>query len=190
MVDSFGYFGIFIATSLEYGCFPVSSEVLLPLIGYFVYRGELSLFITILVSTFGGIVGSIFCYMIGRFGKNLIEEVLVPKYKSINLGVKNAQKVFNKFGKQSVLIARVFPIARTYISFPAGLSGMNYSVFIIYTAIGSFIWNCLLISIGYILGEHWNEAGAFLSSNRILFYVVLAILSILFIRLGKRKNNS
>ena len=65
MVNSFGYLGIFISTSLEYGCFPVSSEVLLPFIGFFVFGGEMSLFGAILVSTAGGIAGSLVCYCFG-----------------------------------------------------------------------------------------------------------------------------
>ena len=76
MVDSFGYIGIFIATSLEYGCFPVSSEVLLPFIGFFVFGGEMSLFGAILVSTAGGIAGSLVCYCFGRFGRRFIEKTL------------------------------------------------------------------------------------------------------------------
>ena len=74
MVNSFGYLGIFISTSLEYGCFPVSSEVLLPFIGFFVFGGEMSLFGAILVSTAGGIAGSLVCYCFGRFGRRFIEK--------------------------------------------------------------------------------------------------------------------
>ena len=79
MVNSFGYLGIFIATSLEYGCFPVSSEVLLPFIGYFVYGGEMSLLGAVLVSTAGGIIGSLVCYCFGRFGRSFIEKTVTDQ---------------------------------------------------------------------------------------------------------------
>lgn len=180
MVDSFGYIGIFIATSLEYGCFPVSSEVLLPFIGFFVFGGEMSLLGAILVSTAGGIAGSLVCYCFGRFGRRFIEKTLCSKYSSLKKGLEKAGRVFDKYGSKSVLIARVFPIARTYISIPAGLMGMNVYVFVIYTAVGSFAWNTMLISAGYFLGGY----GSLIRGN-ILFYVIMVLVSIVLIKLSK-----
>lgn len=183
MVDSFGYIGIFIATSLEYGCFPVSSEVLLPFIGFFVFGGEMSLFWAILVSTAGGIAGSLVCYCFGRFGRRFIEKTLCSKYSSLKKGLEKAGRVFDKYGSKSVLIARVFPIARTYISIPAGLMGMNIYVFVIYTAVGSFVWNTMLISAGYFLGGY----GSLIKGN-ILFYVIMVLVSIVLIKLSKEMS--
>ena len=183
MVDSFGYIGIFIATSLENGCFPVSSEVLLPFIGFFVFGGEMSLFGAILVSTAGGIAGSLVCYCFGRFGRRFIEKTLCSKYSSLKKGLEKAGRVFDKYGSKSVLIARVFPIARTYISIPAGLMGMNIYVFVIYTAVGSFVWNTMLISAGYFLGGY----GSLIKGN-ILFYVIMVLVSIVLIKLSKEMS--
>lgn len=183
MVDSFGYIGIFIATSLEYGCFPVSSEVLLPFIGFFVFGGEMSLLGAILVSTAGGIAGSLVCYCFGRFGRRFIEKTLCSKYSSLKKGLEKAGRVFDKYGSKSVLIARVFPIARTYISIPAGLMGMNVYVFVIYTAVGSFVWNTMLISAGYFLGGY----GSLIKGN-ILFYVIMVLVSIVLIKLSKEMS--
>lgn len=183
MVNSFGYLGIFISTSLEYGCFPVSSEVLLPFIGFFVFGGEMSLFGAILVSTAGGIAGSLVCYCFGRFGRRFIEKTLCSKYSSLKKGLEKAGRVFDKYGSKSVLIARVFPIARTYISIPAGLMGMNIYVFVIYTAVGSFVWNTMLISAGYFLGGY----GSLIRGN-ILFYVIMVLVSIVLIKLSKEMS--
>ena len=88
--------------------------------------------------------------------------------------------MFDKYGSKSVLIARVFPIARTYISIPAGLMGMNIYVFVIYTAVGSFVWNTMLISAGYFLGGY----GSLIKGN-ILFYVIMVLVSIVLIKLSK-----
>ena len=114
----------------------------------------MSLFGAILVSTAGGIAGSLVCYCFGRFGRRFIEKTLCSKYSSLKKGLEKAGRVFDKYGSKSVLIARVFPIARTYISIPAGLMGMNIYVFVIYTAVGSFVWNTMLISAGYFLGGY------------------------------------
>lgn len=188
MVVSFGYIGIFVATSLEYGCFPVSSEVLLPFIGYFVCKGNMSLLGAITVSTVGGILGSLFCYCLGRFGKNFIENTLCRKYKTIKIGLENANRVFIKYGRQSVLIARVFPIARTYISIPAGLASMDVKIFAAYTALGAFLWNTALISAGYFLGSYWANANEILRDRHILFCIITAVLSIILVKISVKKG--
>ena len=183
MVDSFGYIGIFIATSLEYGCFPVSSEVLLPFIGFFVYGGRMSLFGAVMASTAGGVAGSLFCYCLGRFGRKFIERTLCKKFGSLKKGLDAAGGIFEKYGSRSVLFARVFPIVRTYISFPAGLMGMNIYAFILYTALGALAWNTMLISAGYFLGGY----GSLIKGN-ILFYVIMVLVSIVLIKLSKEMS--
>lgn len=188
MVVSFGYIGIFIATSLEYGCFPVSSEVLLPFIGYFICKGNMNLFGAIIVSTAGGIIGSLFCYCFGRFGKSFIENTLCRKFKTVSTGLENANRVFIKYGRQSVLIARVFPIARTYISIPAGLAAMDVKIFALYTAIGAFLWNTALISAGYFLGSYWVNAEDILRDRHILFCIITAVLSIVLVKISSKKE--
>mgnify|MGYP002410897397 CR=1 FL=1 len=187
MVVSFGYIGIFVATSLEYGCFPVSSEVLLPFIGYFAFKGNMSILGAISISTLGGIIGSLFCYGLGRFGKNFIENTLCCRFKTVGIGLDNADRVFRKYGKQSVLVARVFPIARTYISIPAGLAAMDIRIFVLYTALGAFMWNTALISAGYFLGSYWGSAGEILKDRHIIFCMVTAVLSIILLKLSIKK---
>ena len=185
MVDSFGYIGIFIATSLEYGCFPVSSEVLLPFIGFFVYGGRMSLFGAVMASTAGGVAGSLFCYCLGRFGRKFIERTLCKKFGSLTKGLDAAGGIFEKYGSRSVLFARVFPIVRTYISFPAGLMGMNIYAFILYTALGALAWNTMLISAGYFLGGYDN-----IGDKSVIFYAALAVVSLVLIRLGKKTGKT
>ena len=64
IIFELGYIGIFISTALEYACFPVSSEILLPFIGYSVAKTGLSFGLSLLSATFGGIVGSFFLLLV------------------------------------------------------------------------------------------------------------------------------
>lgn len=190
IINSFGYLGIFVATGLEYACFPVSSELLLPFIGYTVSKGELNIFYTILVSTAGGVIGCTFCYLIGRFFGDFINATICKRFKSAKIGIDNAKNHFNKYGCQSVMVGRVFPIVRTYISIPAGMAKMNFFEFIIFSGIGALVWNTLLISIGFFLGEHWSEAKEILNNNKYLLYFILASLIVTVIYFAKRKKKS
>lgn len=192
IIQKLGYFGIFASTALEYACFPISSELLLPFIGFTVSKGEMNLIYTILASTIGGVVGCSFCYCIGRFGGKFIDRMLCPKFKGIRLGIEHARGYFNRYGKQSVLLARVIPLARTYISIPAGMAKMNYTNFVLYSALGAFIWNTILISLGYFLGDHWDETAFFMGQHKsILFFMTVIVCIVvvyhIFFKQKKRK---
>ncbi len=182
-----GYGGVFAATMLEYGCFPVSSEILLPFIGYMASQGGQSLFLTILFATGGGVLGSLGCYLVGRAGGRMLER-LAERFRTIALGIEKAQAIFRKYGAASVFLARVFPIARTYISFPAGMAKMPLLSFCVYSALGAFLWNTALISGGYFLGSHWDEYRAFLENHQAVFAAIpTGILIFLMIRKKKKR---
>ena len=83
IIYSWGYMGIFISTALEYACFPVSSEILLPFIGYSVAKTGLNPVISVMYATAGGVAGSLFCYTCGRLLGCFIENTLCLKFKSL-----------------------------------------------------------------------------------------------------------
>jgi len=181
IINKFGYLGIFLVTALEYACFPISSELLLPFIGYSISKGDMSFIAAVIASTVGGATGSFTCYMGGRFGIKFIEKTVLKRFKTVNTGLNRAKKCFNKYGKQSVLMARVFPIARTYISFPAGIAKMNIGEFMLFSSIGAFVWNVVLIYIGFTLGEHFEYASETGIGNKIFIIMLLIAMAIFWI---------
>ena len=191
IVDKLGYLGVFASTALEYACFPVSSEILLPFIGCSVYNGSMELIQAVLAATFGAVAGCTLCFYIGRIGKRFIER-LSGKYGAVKGGLDTACEKFDRYGDFSVFLLRLFPIARTYISFPAGMSKMSYARFIGYTAAGSFVWNSVLISAGYILGEYWSNVSEFMfehtSACNIVIAAVICLLVANIIRDRKKKK--
>ncbi|WP_313528012.1 DedA family protein [Anaerotignum sp.] len=188
LVLELGAGGIFVATALEYGCFPVSSEILLPFIGYVVAMNGYSLFYTILIASLGGMVGTTTCYLVGRLGGRMFDK-LANRFESIALGVGKAQSIFEKYGKESVFFARLFPIARTYISFPAGLAKMSAAPFMIYTAFGVFLWNTALISAGYFLGSHWDICKEFVKTYQWQISAGVALVVFVFIAIRNRSRS-
>ncbi len=188
LVLELGAGGIFVATALEYGCFPVSSEILLPFIGYVVAMNGYSLFYTILIASLGGMVGTTTCYLVGRLGGRMFDK-LANRFESIALGVGKSQSIFEKYGKESVFFARLFPIARTYISFPAGLAKMSAAPFMIYTAFGVFLWNTALISAGYFLGSHWDICKEFVKTYQWQISAGVALVVFVFIAIRNRSRS-
>ncbi|MGL4790238.1 MAG: DedA family protein, partial [Anaerotignaceae bacterium] len=91
LIKNWGYIGILTTVGMEYACFPISSEILLPFIGYSVYLGELSLPLAIIFSTVGGIFGSSFCYGVGRFGRNILKKISKNRFLAMKEGIKRAE---------------------------------------------------------------------------------------------------
>ena len=187
IINNLGYLGIFGAAALEYACFPVSSEILLPFIGYSVYMGRLNLPLAVLFSTIGGVIGCSFCYGAGRFGRGIMDKIFAKRFCSVRQGIEKAEKYFINAGKHSVFFGRLMPIVRTYISFPAGMAKMNYFTFLGYSAAGALLWNTFLISLGYYMGEHWQEISMFFGNNKIVIsLIVLMLVGIVWVNKKKK----
>jgi membrane protein DedA with SNARE-associated domain len=88
-----------------------------------------------------------------------------------------AEHWFERYGSVSVLIGRVIPIVRSFISVPAGMAEMDRGRFAGLTTIGSAVWVALLAGLGYAAGSNWKHvSGDFHSAQYpIIAVVVLAL---------------
>lgn len=153
-IQSFGYIGIFIAVFLEYACLPLPSEILLPFIGLLASYDNFGFIPAIIVSIVAGLIGSTICYILGYFGGAPIIEWLTNKSPSTKKSAEKINSFLEKYEKAAVFLARLLPLTRTYISIAVGAVKMKYSEFILYSFGGITIWNIILISLGYFLGEN------------------------------------
>jgi membrane protein DedA with SNARE-associated domain len=112
-----------------------------------------------LVATAGAIgcnLGSVVAYWIGALGgRPLVERygkwVLMSHHDLDRMTV-----FFNRHGSITVLVARLLPVVRTFIAFPAGIAKMPQLRFHIYTFVGSWPWCYVLAYAGMKLGEAWH----------------------------------
>lgn len=136
---------------LEYACFPISSEILLPLSGMICGNVEINYFIILAVSVAAGVAGALICYMIGRIGGIVFLDKIKIKIPKLKRPLEASEEKYKKYSHLSTIIARLIPICRTYISFLAGMYKQNILSYIITSSIGIAIWNSILIYIGYYL---------------------------------------
>ena len=151
-----GGIGVALAIALESIFPPIPSEVILPLSGFTAARGTLSLPGAIIWATIGSVLGAWTLYGISRWvGLHRIN-LAADKIPGVSRkDVSKANDWFTKYGTWSVLIGRVIPVVRSLISIPAGFNRMNFLHFTGWTLLGSAVWNTILVSAGYLLGDQW-----------------------------------
>jgi len=166
IMGTLGYFGIAILMGIESACIPLPSELIMPYAGamtdptvtaalsdqFHIALGGFNLWVAGLAGALGCNLGSEVAYWVGATGgRKAIERygkyVLLSKHE-----LAIADRWFDKRGDIIVLIARLLPVIRTFIAFPAGVSRMNRTKFHVYTFVGSLPWCLALAYVGQRLG--------------------------------------
>ncbi|HET7102476.1 MAG TPA: DedA family protein [Terracidiphilus sp.] len=156
VIDSGGYAGIVLLMGIESACIPLPSEIIMPFAGYLVYLQRFNIFWVATAGALGCNLGSLVAYWIGaRGGRPLVERygrwVLMSHHD-----LERLTAFFLKYGSITVLVARLLPIARTFIAFPAGIARMPQLRFHVYTFVGSWPWCFGLAYVGMKLGQKWD----------------------------------
>ncbi len=161
-ITQHGYLALAIIGVLTSACIPLPTEAAFGLGGALASAGfggmhHLSLAWVIIWATFGSVIGSIISYEVGRsLGRTIVDRYgkwLLLTHKDLDA----ADRFFAKYGAWSVLIGRVIPVVRSFISIPAGLGEMKRIRFIVISAIGNAAWASLLSGLGYAAGSHWEK---------------------------------
>ena len=157
LILSFGYSGVFIAMAIESACIPLPSEIILPFTGYLVFAGHFGFWQATVMATLGNLFGGLVAYYAGVWGGRPFLK-RYGRYFLINeRELAWTERLFERHGEMTVLVGRMLPIVRTFISLPAGIARMNPFKMATYTAVGAFLWSALLIFVGQKLGENWDS---------------------------------
>ncbi|GAA0865516.1 DedA family protein [Paraclostridium tenue] len=187
-IINYGLISIFIIVALEYANLPLPSELVLPLIGIFAFEYDMNFIQVLTASVLGGLSGSIINYYLGlKLGKPLVD-MLATRFPSTKRSIRASYSWIKKYDKSSIMISRLIPVARTFISIIAGVIKMNIIAFIIYSTIGISLWNLILISAGYILSDKLHIIISILKKYS-LFVIFLIIIILGFYILKNKLNN-
>lgn len=152
-----GYGGAALGMALESCGVPLPSELILPLTGYLVSQGRLSLLPALIAVTAGGTAGSLVAYLLGKYGGRSLVLRYGAKVGMRAREMERAERFFRRHGGWAVLLGRLLPVVRTFISFPAGFGAMPLGSFLVYTVLGAIPWNVALVYGGVVLGNHWQS---------------------------------
>jgi membrane protein DedA with SNARE-associated domain len=154
VISSIGYAGVAGLMAIESACIPLPSEVIMPFAGSLIPLGRFTLVGAGFAGAIGCVIGSIPAYYAGAYGGR----PLILRYGRYVLLSREhldwADKFFASRGDVAVFTARLLPVVRTFIAFPAGVAKMPMAKFIVYTFTGSLPWCLGLAWVGMKLGEH------------------------------------
>lgn len=182
-IASYGLLAVFVLMVGESCGFPFPSEVIMPTGGLLAAGGHLNLAAVIVAGAVANLVGSLIAYGVAaRFGEPLL---LGPgRYIGIRRHhLEMADGWFRRWGLQAVLVGRVLPVIRTYISFPAGLARIDLAKFSGLTLIGALPWCAALAIVGYALGKNYDRISGPLEKGAIgIAFLVLIVVVVWYIR--------
>jgi membrane protein DedA with SNARE-associated domain len=153
VAGAISYPGIFLLMLLESSFFPFPSEVVMIPAGFLAYQGDMNLYLAVIAGTLGSLAGAgLNFYLANRWGRPIL--LRIGKY--FFLGPETLDKIdryFAQHGEISTFNGRLIPGVRQYISLPAGLAGMHFGKFILYTSLGAGIWVTVLAALGFLMGS-------------------------------------
>ena len=187
-IGDMGYWGIFLLMFLESTFFPFPSEIIMIPSGYLAYKGEMNVYIVVLVGILGSVGGALFNYYLAmHFGRKFI--LKYGKYFFIKEEtLDKLEAFFTKHGELSTFNGRLIPGIRQLISLPAGLARMNIARFSLYSALGAGIWVIVLVALGYLLGSNEELISEYLKTATVIALISVVFITIFYVVRYKRRK--
>lgn len=180
-VADYGYLAVIILMTAESACIPVPSELVMPFSGAIaagvVVGVRLNLVAAILAGTLGNLVGSYIAWAIGCYGTRSSIRRWGRLAWLREQHIARATDWFDRRGPVAVLLGRVIPVVRTFISLPAGMAAMAPARFGAYTLVGCLPWNAGLTIAGYELGRNWRSVQNTLQAVGDIVAVLIVLLA-------------
>ena len=177
LIEHFGILGVFLLMVPESACIPVPSEATLLFSGVAVHEGWISFPLAVLAATAGNLVGSLLAYWLGASG--LLDRV--PVAKTV---LTRWEGLLDRRGMRAVFLARLLPLARSFVSLPAGARRLPLVPFIALTTLGCAIWAAAFVLAGVLAGGAWAEVSSI--AGRVLLAGGLVTLALVHLRKSPR----
>jgi membrane protein DedA with SNARE-associated domain len=177
LIERFGVWGVFLLMVPESACIPVPSEVTLLFSGVAVNQGWMSLPLAVLAATAGNVVGSLLAYSLGA-------SRLLAGVPGAGAVLERWEGLFERHGTRAVFLARLLPLARTFVSLPAGARRVPLVTFVVLTAVGCALWAIAFVLAGMLAGSAWTAVSSIL--GRVLLVVGVAVLVLSVARVQRR----
>ena len=182
MIHSAGSPAIALLMFIENVFPPIPSELIMPLAGFLAARERVSFWGAVIAGTAGSLLGATAWYVVGRrMGERGVRRWVDAHGRWLGLhgrDIDRAQQWFRRRGGRAVLIGRLIPGVRTFISVPAGFSDMPVLPFLLYSLVGSALWTLALAWAGRLLGGQYELVSKWIGP---VSWVVLGAILVMYI---------
>lgn len=155
IVKTAGYLGLFGIIFAESGFllgFFLPGDSLLFTAGFLASQGFLNIWILAPLAFMAAILGDNFGYGMGKkFGPKIFKKENSFFFHSDHL--ERARIFYEKHGGKTIVLARFFPVVRTFVPILAGVGNMKYKNFVFFNILGAVIWALGMTWLGYFLGN-------------------------------------
>jgi membrane protein DedA with SNARE-associated domain len=179
LVGDHGLYAVFALMAID-AVFPAASELVMvyagalaagvfagqhvSLFGWHVHSGVDAYLAMALAGAVGYLLGAIVGWAIGFYGDK--------RFRVSERKLAKAQRWFDRWEDWAVLLGRVTPVARSFVSIPAGIFRMPFARYTVLTAIGSTAWCFAFAGAGWALGRSWER---FHHDFRFVDYAIVAV---------------
>ena len=193
VIEQLGYLGVALLVVAENVFPPIPSEIVLPFAGFVARRGSDSVVIMILAATVGSVAGALIMYWIAAvIGDDRLHAFTRKFGKWVQIresDLTKAEEWFDRHAMAAVLVGRCVPLIRSVVSIPAGFRRMKLVPYMLYTFLGSLVWNIALVGAGALLGDNWERVGSYLGVFQwVVIAGVIAVCARFVFRVYKRKR--
>jgi membrane protein DedA with SNARE-associated domain len=193
LIAQYGYLAVFVLMLAESACIPVPSEVTMmfggALAGGAVAGAHPALSGIVAAGVLGNVAGSYAAWAVGRYAGQAAIRRWGRRVGVREHEIDRATAWFERHGPVAVLVGRVIPVIRTFISLPAGFADMSAGTFGVYTTLGVIPWTAALGIAGYALGANWEHvANDFHGPTYVIAGIVVAGLIVVVVR--RRRGNA
>jgi membrane protein DedA with SNARE-associated domain len=187
LVGNHGLYAVFVLMAID-AVFPAASELVMvyagalaagtfadqhvTLFGHELSSGFGAYLAVSLAGTLGYLVGAIGGWAIGLYGGRPLLERRGRWFHLDHAKLLRAERWFDRWEDLAVLVGRVTPVVRSFVSIPAGVFRVRFWRYTILTLIGSALWCFAFAGIGWALGKSWDT---FHHDFRYADYVIVAI---------------
>jgi LPXTG-motif cell wall-anchored protein len=193
LISQYGYLAVFVLMLAESACIPVPSEVIM-MFGGALAAGAVAgahpqLSGVVAAGVLGSVAGSYVAWAVGRYAGQTAIRRLGRRVGVREHEIDRATAWFERHGPVAVLVGRVIPVIRTFISLPAGFADMSAATFGVYTTLGVIPWTAALGIAGYALGANWERVANDFHGPT---YVIagLAVAGLLVVVVRRRRRNA
>ncbi len=151
----YGYAVVFAGVLLENAGVPVPGETVLLAGAALAHFGRLSLLTVVLTAIVGATVGDNLGFLVGRRGGRTLAERHGWKIGLTAARLKQFDRFFERYGAQTVFIARFVTGLRVFGAILAGGSGLPWRTFLFYNLAGATVWSAAVGTAGYFLAYSW-----------------------------------